>query len=245
MPRRLLPLWLALLIVAASSTAHAAQGVNLRWSACLSDGGSFNRTFACNTNAGASVMVVSFAVGAPRSQIRGTEAVIDLVVANPVLPNWWKLWNAGACRQSGMTINSTMSPAAVNCLDWSNFQSTPGAVSYTITGAATARIQMASSVAPANVQDLFAGEEYFAFNVCLSNVKTVGTGACAGCSLPVCLKLTSVQLTSSTPANNLTLSTPTNGTDSNQVTWQGPVTSCLAATPTRQGTWGAVKSLYR
>ena len=245
--RRLPSLCTGLLLLAASS-AQAAQGVNIRWTNCLGDGGTFNRNFACNTNSGSHLLVGSFMLGQARAQISGTDAIVDIATANASLPNWWALWNAGSCRQSAMTINATIHPMAVNCVDWAQDQASVGVATYTMgsNGPTSARIRIVTGVAPANVQDLFAAEEYFAFHVTLSNAKTVGTGACAGCSVPVCLRLASIKLASPLPAsNNVTVSGATNGTDSNLLTWQNGSAICLAATPTRTGTWGEVKSLYR
>lgn len=42
-----------------------ASGVNLRCDACLADGGSANRSFACNLNTGAVTLVPSFSLGTP------------------------------------------------------------------------------------------------------------------------------------------------------------------------------------
>ena len=247
--RRWTPLCAALLILAsaAASTAHAGQGVNLRWTSCFGDGGAFNRNFACNSNTGFSALVGSFVLGQSRAQVSGTEMTIDLAASSAALPSWWALWNLGTCRQTAMGINAVISPTAVNCVDWANEQALPAIASYTVgvNGPATARIQMASGVSQASIQDLFAGEEYFTFHLTISNAKTVGSGACAGCSVPVCFRLASIKLVSPVQASNVVLSGATNGTDSNLATWQGGSTSCLAATPVRRQTWGAVKSLYR
>jgi len=86
----------------------------------------------------------------------------------------------------------------------------------------------------------------------VSNIKTVGTGACAGCQTGVCIVFNSILLNTPILANDRTLSGPSNGTDSNYCMWQGGgnptvgvITGCPAATPTKQRTWGAVKALYR
>lgn len=245
--RRLLPLCTVLLLLA-SPAAHAAPGVNLRWTNCLGDGGTFNRNFACNTNSGSNVLVGSFVLAQARAQITGVDAIVDVATANASLPSWWALWNAGSCRQGAMTVNAAIHLTAVNCVDWAQDQASIGVVTYTmgLHGPASARIRIVSGVAPANVQDLFASEEYFAFHVSLSNAKTVGTGACAGCTVPVCLRFASIKLASPLPANNdVTVSGATNGTDSHLVTWQNGSAVCLAATPARTGTWGELKSLYR
>jgi hypothetical protein len=61
----------------------------------------------------------------------------------------------------------------------------------------------------------------------------------------------SIKITTQVPANDRTLTGPSNGFDSDFCTWQGGggvtvggVTGCGAATPTKNATWGAVKALY-
>jgi hypothetical protein len=227
--------------------AHAAPGVNMRWTACFGDGGTFNRNFACTTNSGNHILVGSFELGQPISQVGGNEMTIDLAAASPTLPNWWAFRNSGTCRQTSLGINATLSPTAIACVDWANEQAGILINGYTIgsNGPSTARIAMASGVTAQSLVNLAANQEYFSFNLIINNAKTVGTGTCAGCSVPVCLKLASIKLVTPTPANNVLLSGPTNGTDSDFVTWQNGAGSCVAATPTRRGTWGEVKSLYR
>jgi hypothetical protein len=119
----------------------------------------------------------------------------------------------------------------------------------------TARITGGFAIAPP-LPDLVAAQEYFAFIAVIDRAKTVGTGACDGCTTPACIVFNHIKV--ATPPvegqqfRDVSLSGPTNGTDSNYVTWQGGagVTSnlgqgCPAATPTRATTWSSVKSLYR
>jgi hypothetical protein len=106
-------------------------------------------------------------------------------------------------------------------------------------------------VPPTALQDLAGGQEYFSFNIGISNVKSVGTGNCAGCSTPICIVFNSINLTTPIVTNNVKLSGPSNGTDADFATWQGGAgvivegtPGCGAATPTRNSTWGAVKAMY-
>jgi hypothetical protein len=112
-------------------------------------------------------------------------------------------------------------------------------------------IKLVEAVAPTSVQDLSAGVEYFSFNLIVNNVKTVGTGSCAGCSVPVCIVLNSINVVAGPFTDNRLLTTPA-APGSNYVTWQGGglpvvggISGCPAATPVQRSTWGSVKSLYR
>lgn len=150
-----------------------------------------------------------------------------------------------------------MSPSstAVNCIDPFQSNAVGGIGTYTVGafGPNTIRFLVVSAVPPAALGSVAAGVEYFACNVNISNVKTTGLGACAGCLTPACIAVGNINVYSSgssLPA--LVLTAPANGTDSNYATWQGgggagplPGGACPAATPTRNSTWGAVKSLYR
>jgi len=244
-----------LLLALTATVASAAQGVNLRWSGCIGDAGTQNRAFACNTNVGTTnALVASFELGADISLSSGQELVLDLASATNPLPAWWAFKNTGTCRQSSLTMNTVPPATAVNCVDWASGAETGGLGAYNIgeRGPNTARIKIAIAVPAAALTDLFAGQEYFSCNLNINNAKSVGAGSCAGCLDPVCIVFNSIKCTTQIPANDRTISGPTNGTDSFFATWQGGgapvvgvVTGCPAATPTRNATWGKVKSLYR
>jgi hypothetical protein len=247
----------ALLLAVTAGVAAAGPGVNLRWNACIGDGGVTNRNFACNTNAGASnVMVAGFELGSEIVQASGQEIVIDLASTQPTLPAWWSMFQAGTCRQTSLSMNTSISLSAVNCVDWANAQAAGGIGAYNIgqRGPNTSRIKIAIAVPIAALADLLPGQEYFSVNLAINNAKTVGTGACAGCNDGVCLVFNSVKVTTPSPGgiDDRTLTGPANGTDSNFVTWQGggavvvgAVSGCPAATPTKNATWSQVKSMYR
>ena len=244
-----------MLLALTASLASAAQGVNLRWSSCFGDGGVQARTFACNSNLGTNQLVGSFELGADILQSSGQEIVIDLASSGSApLPAWWQFKNVGTCRSSSLSMNVTISASAVNCFDWAVGAATGGLGAYNIgeRGPNTARIKIAIAVPASGLADLAAGTEYFSYNLLINNAKTVGTTACAGCQTGVCIVFNSIKCTTQIAANDRTISGPTNGTDSNFATWQGggvpvvgQVSGCGAATPTRNATWGAVKSLYR
>jgi hypothetical protein len=254
---KVIPLCVILLALSATA-ASAGRGVNLRWTDCYGDGGSINRSFACNTNSGNQTLVCSFELGADLPRVDGLEIVVDLASAGTTLPAWWQLHNAGTCRVTSLSVSSVISPLASNCIDWASGQAVSGLAAYQVgqSGPNTARMKIATAVAQVDIADLVAGQEYFAINVTINNAKTVGTGSCAGCSTPVCIVLNSIRADTITPGGasgpTVTLSGPTNGTDSDFAVWQGgsgvvvgSKIGCPAATPTINRTWGMVKTLYR
>src|SRR5262245_34544831 len=211
-----------LLLALTAGVAAAAPGVNLRWSACAGDAGAINKTFACNSNTAANNLLVgSFELGADILQSSGQEIVVDLASAGASLPAWWGFKNAGTCRQGSLTMNTVISATAVNCADWALGAAVGGIGAYNIgeRGPNTARIKLAIAVPGTSRVDLFGGQEYYSFNLIINNAKTVGTGACAGCSTPVCIVFNSIKCTTQVPANDRTISGAANGFDSDFATW--------------------------
>ena len=251
--RRALPLALVLLATA----AHAAPGVNLRWSQCFGDGGIQNRNFACNTNSGSEVLVCSFVLAADLAQASEVDTRIDIVTQGTTLPAWWEFKNPGTCRLAALAINTSPPPAAVNCTDWASGQAVALISSYNVginfIGPNSARILAVSVVSPDALQPLSAGTEYFSASLTISHIKTVGTGACDGCTVPACIVFSAVNVTVPPPGFGVTLFSATNGTDSYFATWQGGTVfhtggvdkACPYPVATKRSTWGALRALYR
>ena len=246
-------LGLALLAV---SPAHAARGLNLSWSRCLGEGvGTQNRTFACDTNDGTEVLVGSFVLDQPITQVSGNEIYIHLISQDDPLPAWWDMKNAGSCRTTSLTFNTTEDPSDVVCADWAQGVSHGGIGSYT-TGTPGSMGTIDPSLSPRHraviaalavpvdsLKDLQPDREYFSFNLVIDHAKTVGTGACGGCSGGVCLVWTSLNITTPVLANNVYFyggTTP----GSDMAHWQGTGADCLLV-PVKSKTWGEVKAMYR
>ena len=244
------------LLALSAVAANAAPGLNLRWQSCFGDAGSQNRTNACTSTLGsAGTLVGSYELGADGVLgVTGIEIVVDLASAGAALPEWWKFNAPGGtvgCRGAALSVNPTISGAAVNCFDWSGGQAAGGLAAYRVGqfyGPATARIVAGFAVAAPT--DVPGAAEMFAFNASLSMAKTTGTGLCAGCTTPVCIVLNSINVVPGTAASTF-LGGPANGVGSNVALWQGGAgvsstlgNGCPAATPTKNTTWGSVKSLY-
>ena len=234
--------------------ASAAPGVNLRWNACLGDGGAINRNFACDSNSGSNLLEGSFESGADLTNFHGVEIVLDLATAGTTLPEWWQLLNLGVCRQLALSIQALNGS---NCPDWAIGQASMNIAAYRVGyyapfGPNTARVLLVNGVQPELAQDLTGGREYAVFQLTINSAKTVGSGACAGCLTPVCIVFSTLRVIRAGIVDNLLLSGPTNGIDSFYATWQGGAgvvtrlgQGCPQATPTRNATWGSVKALYR
>ena len=247
-----------LFLAVTASVAAAGQGVGLRWNSCIGDAGASNKTSACVSNTGNNILVGTFEVNADLLQTSGTELVVDLASADPVLPAWWQFKNAGTCRATSLSMNAVISGLAVNCADWAAGAAAGGIGAYITSPDAraratnTARLVAALAVPVSGLADLTPATEYFSFNLIINNAKSSGVGLCAGCSNAVCIVFNSVLLTTPVAANNVLVQGPSNGTDSHFCTWQGgagvsvgAAIGCPAATPTKNATWGQVKTLYR
>lgn len=219
------PLAWALPLLAVASVAHAGT-LNLRWDACLGDGGAANRSFACDTNDGRQTLVGSFVLASDLKQVSGTEAAIDIVVAGDVLPAWWQFKTAGACRQAAATWATDLPATAEHCTDWASGQAVGGLAGYKAGafGASSARVVAVSAVPLQGLADLNANTEYFAFALVIYNAKTAGKAACEGCRLGACIALRSIKLTTPVAKDDRTLA-PTaddkDATAARRVTWQG------------------------
>jgi hypothetical protein len=246
---RLFPL---LGLVLAAPAAHAA-GLALRWDNCYADGGVINKNIACDTNDGSETLIGSVFVTKSMLTPDADEFILRLASAGASLPQWWA-FGFGFCRSSAPFISTTPPASAVNCEDWSNGNAVGGLVSYVIAdkGSNTAMILGASAIPQSVLRNLPSGQEYFVFRLLLQHSSSVGTGSCAGCETPVCISFSVNRMQTAAPFAAQYIDYPINGTDSNYVTWQGGggITSplgvgCPAATPVRQRSWSAVKTLYQ
>jgi hypothetical protein len=253
MTRRILGLSVVAAMLGAASAAVAAPGLSLSWQSCRGEGtGTSNRAFACDVNTGANeVLVCSFELPHAVAQVSGNEVVLDVLTQAATLPAWWDFRNAGSCRTTSLGFNLVADPNNVVCADWAQGASAGGIAAYAASSGGIdpsllpkhRRLKIALAVPPNALQDLVAATEYFACNLTINHLKTVGTGSCAGCAEPMCILLNSLNVTTPVLANNVFMGTAS-APGSNVVTWQGPGPNCLAV-PTKNTTWGEVKGLHR
>ena len=229
-------------LLALTATAASAAGVNLSWTDC-GNAGQQNRTFACQVNTGNNVLVASFDPPAGLTRVVGINLIYDLQSASDPLPAWWDLFNPGACR-SGPSLNTVFGNAS--CVDYFLGNGAGGVTAYFPTGTNKRRMGGSWSANEADAGPVDAGTEYYGVNIVISNLKSVGTGSCAGCQDPVCIVLNEVLIAqpAGTPGESPVV---TNPRDRNFATWQGGavIGGCPGATPTVNKTWGQVKSIYR
>ena len=184
--------------------------------------------------------------------VTAAEIILQLQAAAPTLPPWWDLFIQGACRMNGLSANNTFDVNDTACEDWGHGNLFVFLATYCTSAAQCvdfpaspnqARIKLVEAVPSQFPQDLVGAQPYFSFNLVINHQRTVGTGACAGCDVPVCIVLNSINVIAGTVENRF-ISNPS-APGGNFVSWQGGGPGCPAATPTRNATWGAVKGMYR
>ncbi len=239
-----LVLTVSLLLVPA--LGHGA-GVNLTWDACTPEGGVPSKTFACTTNSGSETLWASFVISAAQDSFVGVEAWLDLQAQSEALPDWWQVFNDGACRQSGMSVSLDFTGAPNSaCTDpWLGL-GVGGLAGYhtsttvpPVPGGNPNAAQLILGAGVASPFALAAGIEYYVFKLTLAKAKTVGDGACSGCATPACMTLNQLRVTQ----RDGSYEDLTQPLVSNVVSWQSGA-GCGAAAP-RRVTWGQVRSVLR
>lgn len=180
----------------------------------------------------------------------------------PPVPCWWNFTSLGtAARQGAITMATNLLPADGGCGDYwgtllngvvvSGFSRnyypqvgpSPGAptnrIRLDVTAAASADEGALSQPQPAP------GDEVYSFTFRIKPPQSVGT-VCVGCQAPVCIVLNQIILyrKNGQPVKITTASSR------NWVTWKGgntpgPCPIGPDATPTKNKTWGSLKTLYR
>jgi hypothetical protein len=235
-------------LIALLAPMALASGININWGAgCWSDGTQLNLlTFACNGNTGFATMTCSFAVSQDQPQFVGIELDLEGLTEASVVPAWWQM-GEGDCRPTAISTSADFSGSPnVGCIDmWQNLASGGLAVygwGPLWGGNNRAHMLVVYALPAESPIPLTAGVEYYAAQVFISFQKTVGSGACAGCVDPMAwffytmkvFQLTQYEvLMDPLPGGNLCLM------------WQRSFSHSYCTVPTRNTTWGQVKSLYR
>ncbi len=226
---------------------HGA-GANFAWNACLSEGGTANKDFACSSNTGTNVLFGSFVLAADQPLCTGIEAMVEIAAATDSLPAWWQLFNADACRRTSLATSFDFSnDPGTACTDmwlgagiggigsYHTYWTTPQVPSGL---ANRSRVRFGAAVPAGTPMQLTAGIEYYAFKLLVNNAKTTGATACSGCSMPVCLLLSELNVVQSDGQHEALTVAQT----SNLVTWQGAA-NCPGAMAQQNVTWGQIRSV--
>jgi hypothetical protein len=228
-----------LLLAVTASLAMAAAGVNLTWgNKCYADGATVDQVWDCNSNTGgvAGTLSLSFQTAASHPDFVAIGFYLEGMTEEAVVPDWWKM-STGECRVNGTTMNTNFTALTTACTDlWAGL----GGGGIGLYSDDTNRMHLNAAWAMADSITIDPNIEYLAAQFNFSRAKTVGTGACAGCDTKAIWSIYRLEIGFlSHPTEMLTFPL------ANQcVTWQTSTLSCTLV-PTRNTTWGQVKSLYR
>lgn len=229
-------------VMGGPATVHAAT-LALTWGSC-GEPKIGNRAFACNTDAGADTLSVSFTSEYGLSKVAKIEVFMSLCTDQLATPPWWQVLGAGTCREGSLSMARPAAGSSCNSL----WDPAAGLIQHIEPDDAGLHTSFGFKFVPivtladtALARDLVAGREYELFRLVIHHANTTGPGACAGCSLGASFAIEFIWLfgASGVPSDNL-------GTSSHaSVTWQVPTTTCYTITPAQRSTWGALKALYR
>src|SRR5436309_892847 len=101
-----------------SCSGATAQGVNLSWNDCGTNGAA-SMTYGCASNAGAPfAMIASFVPPHGVNAFLGLASQIDITTPTAVLPDWWK-HGASECRgAAGLAAAFDFTTGFSNCYDF-------------------------------------------------------------------------------------------------------------------------------
>lgn len=227
----------------------SAAGINLGWNDC--PGGatySVLETFACDTNVGVHTMVGSFVAPAGVVMMSANEITIDFQTSGALVPAWWQT-RSTYCRAGSLGSSFDFTGGPFTCYDyWQG--GAIGALSEDLPGFANrGRIKgvFALPAGDTRITSVPEGTHVYSFNAILTNAKTTGLGACAGCGDEGCFVLQNIRLNQPPPLFTITLTNPETAL---HVLWQGwstpdPTNQCPLVTPTRSRSWGSIKAIYR
>jgi hypothetical protein len=243
----LIALWTAATLLSAGQAS--AAGLSLTWDLCATNAGAqTNKVFDCSDPSGFAQIFGVFNSPAPVDSA-WLEISIDLQVDAPALPSFWQFnttttpWacNDGLISQSSRppsSICSAVNPYAVGvgCPAVSRMTYHPG-----IGGPSRGRV--VDSFCP-RMPRVLTGVNYYGFHYdFLMATATEAGSSCDGCTTPAAIVWNSAVLRPDSPAKP-TVEITGAGIVGNCVTVLGAASIC-SATPARNRTWGALKSLYR
>ncbi|MFI5372651.1 MAG: hypothetical protein ACHQ52_13930 [Candidatus Eisenbacteria bacterium] len=237
---------LPVLLSAPNPCAAGTSGIDLAWGTCAMTGGSGDQYFACDTNYPLAPYRLAMVFRSPSSipDFAGVSMTLNICTSlSAGLPDWWKL-GPGQCRDGAFTFPAATSGLGSTCTDiWIGHETGGGFVAQPVS---PSRIRIVMDFAAADTAQVTAGVRYVGGVATLDRQSTVpgGSSVCAGCLEGVSLYLQGVELFGFSPSEDYMLSYQ----DTRQfVLWQGGDTygPFCVPDPTRNATWGAIKSMYR
>ena len=210
-------------MLALTASLASAAGLSLGWAVstaentCPSSPTSLlDKTNACNTNGGASVMIGSVvSPGIPN--VVGELVVLDMQESGvATLSPWWNFDPINGCRGNippantpAASISTSFDPLNDEGLCLNLWQTTASsAASYQPNYPSGGRARWAMSAAVSAGQDWLVGDEWYAFRMVIDNRRTIGAGNCIGCLDGACFTFNIANINSGNLGGDRTLDNP-------------------------------------
>jgi len=226
-----------------STSAYA--GIDLSWDGCPPNAAAVGDKILDCTGSGFYQVWANYQPSVPISNFIGIQGQADLQSALPAMSPFWA-FEAGGCNEAAFGPSNARGGTAPTCnipTQWgtSGGSATP-VYQYTRQGAPDRALFQFAIARTTAVASMAAGSNQYAFTLNIdASDGAGGPPTCAGCGDGVAIVLNEVDIASTT--NPIQVETAP-GLRSNCATANGATGVC-AATPTRNKSWGSVKSLYR
>jgi len=250
------------LVLCLTASMAMASGLNFNWNTSkqcptVQTG---NWSWACDNNDATEYMVATVMPNIAVVGFSSMDARIDGQSVGPI-PAWWEGFNAGACRATAFTAGlidvSPTAPCAGSATTklWTN--TALGAIGFWgIDASNRFHIVVGFGMNPQRTANLSTTVQYNAFHIAVSAANTIYVAPdpdnaidevipCLGCDQGVTFVLNQINLNGSGTGDAVTLPGTTPGATQCILYQGGAGSGVCAATPTRNSTWGQVKSLYR
>lgn len=242
-----------------------ASGLNINWVTntvgnCSATVGA-NRTWDCTAdgaNDGDFNFVISFVPNVALPLFNAVEIVIDGQSDAPLSP-WWEYYNDGSCRPEGFSAELPPLTPLTPCATKLYSSSAYGGMGLWAINGNRLRTVLGYAMGVDRPTALTTTTQYNTMHMHVMTGKSIDVPedasdpeniipaipACAGCDQPVTLVLQQIGIYGNgTPASDTIILPGTLAGSQRSITWQGGGTSPIPV-PTRNTTWGQVKSLYR
>lgn len=230
------------MLTLSAALALAAPGTRIAWNDC---GGPKNMTSTCASNFETQkVLQGSYELPPPGATVTGNEIILD--AADPTgapLSCWWNMVSTNAPRAAGWDMIFTN---PVNCADyWGSIPGGPTGGSGASSSGNRVRFGGIVAISESGAQPIPDGVEFYSFSWRLKFANTTG-GTCPGCNTPnMQINLQDINVTQPTGGGPSIHLGPDPTVVQQCAKFNTAITSCDAATPTKNSTWGQVKALYR
>ena len=192
-----------------------------------------------------------FQITTTQDSVVGLDAHLELTVDDPGLPDWWH-FESGGCNAGGVLLD--LVPSTSLCVGATNPWET-GNMAFAPGDQGPNSGHFVVSVSRPTPIKLNAGTNYFAFNLnFFSDNATQSGGKCGGCGIAAVLAWASTPSGQISPPAAALINIRTAaqaGGEAAPYVISGPglvgntISFAVAPTPTRNRTWGQLKSLYR